>query len=348
MRKGRSDFLTVARSFLLVASCVPLLAAAEAPLFSSDDPLQITLKGPFTQIDRERDKEAEYPATLSYDADGETYRFDVKLSVRGNFRLQKKVCSYSQLWVNFKKSQVKNTVFADQNKLKLVVQCRKSGKYEEYLAREYQAYKAYEQLTDLSFKTRWLNVSYIDAEEGKTREHLGFFIEHQKSLAKRHDLKNFKAPKAQRARLDPYQSTLASVYMYLVSNTDYSLIAAPPGENCCHNVKLLEASNGVLFPVPYDFDSTGFVGASYAEPSAGINQRAVTQRIYRGYCVDDAILDRAVSQVLDHEEQITQIMVDSSRVSEKSAKRSGKYVGEFFAIAADEKRRDRFIDGKCR
>ncbi|MEM8941939.1 MAG: hypothetical protein AAGC91_07270 [Pseudomonadota bacterium] len=324
------------------------LAAAQAPLFESQGSLQISLSGPFSQINQERDKSKEYPAKLRYEHADSEHSFDVKLSVRGNYRLQRDICRYAQLWVNFRKKQVQGTLFDGQNKLKLVVQCRDGDRYLDYLAREQQAYRMYESLTDLSLRSRWMTVSYEDPDSGKSREHSAFFIEHHRQLAERKAFERHKAPTAARGDLDPYQSTLASLFMYLVSNTDYSLIAAAPGESCCHNVKLLRAGNGVLFPVPYDFDSTGFVNARYASPSENLKQKSVTQRIYRGYCVDDDVFDQALARIIDQKDALLAVSADTSVMPAKRTRRAQKYVNEFFDTVENERKRKSKIQSRCR
>lgn len=241
-----------------------------APLFDSDELLDISLSAPFELIDQERDKEKEYPGTLSYeDPELGPTTLDAKFSVRGNFRLRKDVCSHAQLWVNLKKSQVKGTLFAKQNKLKLVVQCKDSDRYAEYIGREQQAYQIFQTLSEISLATRMLKVTYADSNGEDSREQLGFFIQHQGRLAKQYDMSLYKENRAEKARLDPDHSALVALFMYLVSNTDYSFIAAAPGDTCCHNIKLLESTDGTLYPLPYDYDSTGFVNTSYAEPAGG-------------------------------------------------------------------------------
>lgn len=334
--------------FALTALNASHLAAAQAPLFESQGSLQISLSGPFSQINQERDKSKEYPAQLRYEHADSEHSFDVKLSVRGNYRLQRDICRYAQLWVNFRKKQVQGTLFDGQNKLKLVVQCRDGDRYLDYLAREQQAYRMYESLTDLSLRSRWMTVSYEDPDSGKSREHSAFFIEHHRQLAERKAFERHKAPTAARGDLDPYQSTLASLFMYLVSNTDYSLIAAAPGESCCHNVKLLRAGNGVLFPVPYDFDSTGFVNARYASPSENLKQKSVTQRIYRGYCVDDDVFDQALARIIDQKDALLAVSADTSVMPAKRTRRAQKYVNEFFDTVENERKRKSKIQSRCR
>ncbi|EED31731.1 hypothetical protein NOR53_3038 [gamma proteobacterium NOR5-3] len=320
-----------------------------APLFDSDELLAISLSGPFELIDRERDKEKEYVGSLSYnDPERGPTTLDAKFSVRGNFRLRKDICSHAQLWVNLKKSQVKGTLFAKQDKLKLVVQCKDSDRYAEYIGREQQAYQIFQTLSDLSLDTRMLKVTYADSDGGGSREQLGFFIQHQDRLAKQNDMTVYKEIKADKARLDPDRSALVALFMYLVSNTDYSFIAAAPGETCCHNIKLLEAEDGVLYPLPYDYDSTGFVNTSYAEPAGGIGQSNVKQRMYRGYCGPEEVTAQAIAVLQLKRDTIDAIVADTTYVSAKSAKRTQKYVDKFYAVLDNPKKVRREIIEECR
>lgn len=347
--------------FLRTASCsaraLPLIFAllltpaafAADPLFADSSTLNITLNAAFKLINKERDKEKEYPGSLRYTAaNGEQVSLDAKFSVRGNFRLQKDVCSYAQLWVNLKKSQVKGTLFAKQDKLKLVVQCKDSARYSEYLAREQQAYSMFQELSDISLDTRRLNVSYVDSEGGKNRTHPAFFIEHQKRLAKVLDMSVLDAPSAYKLNLDDAQSVMVSLFMYLVANTDYSMISSVPGGNCCHNVKVLENAEGKLFPVPYDFDSSGFVATPYAEPSAGIGQRSVRQRMYRGFCFSDSATSAALDVLREKRERIYAIISDDPLSSPRGTKRSIKYTDQFYEILENPRKLEREILEECR
>ena len=151
---------------LAVACCgliVPTALLADVaisphdPLFNSDEPLAITLTGPFKTLDKQRDKSAEYEAgSLSYEGPDGPVTIETQYTPRGNFRLEKKNCSHAQLWLNLKKKQTKETVFANQNKLKLVVQCRDSNRYQSYLRKEYQAYRMLNLITEASYRVRWL------------------------------------------------------------------------------------------------------------------------------------------------------------------------------------------------
>jgi hypothetical protein len=345
---NRCTALFFAIAWMFSANAQP---ADPDPLFQSNSPLNITFEAPFAQIDRERDKEAEYEGVMRYvDADGLEVRLDIGLEVRGNFRLQKSNCRYSQLWVDLKRGQTPNTIFAEQNRLKLVVQCRAQDRYKDYLAKEQQLYETFENLSDLHFGTRLVNATYVDSENpSSSRTHLAFFIEHQRRLKDRFDMKEVELNNISYRDLDPAQSSLASLFMYQIGNTDFSMIRAPEGDECCHNVKLLSDGAGRYFPIPYDFDASGFVDASYAappNPTMGIRNNKT--RKYRGFCVEPEQLNAAVAQINSERDNTIAIISDTSYVSERTANRSVRYMEDFYEDMNDERRYQRNIIGDCR
>ncbi|MEQ8952584.1 MAG: hypothetical protein RL120_00495, partial [Gammaproteobacteria bacterium] len=118
---------------LLIALPLAVVAAEPDPLFASSEPLAITLTGPFEQIDDERDRDTEYEGSLSYiDDSGSEVILDAAFEVRGNWRLNPRNCDYSQLWVDLRRGQLPGTLFENQNRLKLVVQCRRQDRYADY------------------------------------------------------------------------------------------------------------------------------------------------------------------------------------------------------------------------
>ena len=326
-------------------------SAEPDPLFQSDTPLDITFEAPFAQIDRERDKEAEYEGVMRYvDADGLEVRLDMKLEVRGDWRLQKRNCHYSQLWVDLKRGQTPNTIFAEQNRLKLVVQCRAHDNYRDYLVKEQQLYKAFENLSDIHFGTRLVNATYIDSEDpSSSRTHLAFFIEHQRRLSDRFTMEEVQLNVIPSSDLDPLQSSLVGLFMYQIGNTDYSMTQTAEGDECCHNVKLLVDGAGRYFPIPYDFDASGFVDASYAappNPSFGIqNNRS---RAYRGFCIKPEQLDAAVALITAQRDNTIAIVSDTSHIGDRVANRNVRYMEQFYEVLENQRRYQRDIIDDCR
>jgi len=340
---------------LFLSSFWILTASAQTneadPLFQLSTPLDITFEAPFSQIDRERDKNTEYSGVMRYvDASGEELVFDIGLTVRGNYRLRKDKCSYSQLWINLKRGQTPNTLFAEQNRLKLVVQCRRQDRYKDYLAKEQQLYEAFSNLSDVHFGTRLVNATYLDSEKSNSsRTHLAFFIEHQRRLKDRFEMDDVDLNNISTDDLDPLQSSLVGLFMYQIGNTDYSMIQGAEGDECCHNTKLLVDDTGHYFPVPYDFDSSGFVDASYAAPpppSFGIRNNK--SRAYRGFCYQPELMDATKARLVEQRNNIMDTISDTTHIRERTANQSISYMEEFYEVLGNQRRYQRSIIEKCR
>jgi hypothetical protein len=349
MKKSKQTRMLLPTLLVLFIPCSSLLAAEAAPLFTGADLLEITLAGTFRTIDRSRDKEREYERGLmSWVENNQENSLEVKYEVRGNFRLREDICNFAQLWVDMDKDDVDGTVFAEQNNLKLVVQCKNATRYERYIVKEHQAYQLFNVISDLSYRSRLLRVAYLDTERDSERTHLGLFIEHKDGVADRNDMKNVDLNKIKLAELDQLQGTIVSLFMFMVGNTDFSLISAPEDE-CCHNAKLFQVEGeNRYFPAPYDFDSTGYVDASYAQTNPSLKLRNVRQRLYRGFCVPENIMNEALSQFRTNEEQLLAVAGDTTYVDERTAENSVEYLQDFFAIINDpEELQDEILDD-CR
>lgn len=329
----------------------PASAAAPDPLFQSAAPLEITLLAPFGDINRERDKDKRYPGTLAYrDESGVELQFDVNLEVRGNWRLREDNCRYVQLWVDFKRSQTPGTLFANQNRLKLVVQCQQRRQFAEYIAKEHQAYLMFAALSEFAFATRLVNIHYQDVEApNRDRTHIGFFIEHQNRLQERVGLNEVKLNHVARQELDAEQSSLVALFMFMLGNTDYSMIAGAAGDECCHNTKLLVDAAGRYYPIPYDFDASGFVDAEYAPvPNPAYGVVTNRDRAYRGYCVPSAAQSATLQRFQSQRDVLYRILSDTSHMRTSAARRSQRYVDSFFRILDDERELDRRVISQCR
>lgn len=336
---------------VLVSVPLPLFAAEPDTLFRPETVLDITLAAPFKEINRARDKEVEYDGTLLYlESDGREVQLDVKLQVRGNYRLRPDICRFSQLWVNVRKGQVAGTLFENQDRIKLVTQCQQGSQYEELIAREQQLYGVFSQLSDLSFATRPLRVTYTDSEDpDATRTHMAFFVEHPERLASRFGMEEVELATIGIAQLQPEQSSLVSLFMMMIGNTDYSVVTSIGGEECCHNAKLLLDTSGIYVPVPYDFDASGFVDAPYAAPpaeSVGINNNR--QRVFRGYCIHQATVPAAIAKLLAAKEGVLAHVGTNPFTGEGEQTKSTNYLNQFYAILEDERKVERQINRDCR
>ncbi|HXT70428.1 MAG TPA: hypothetical protein VN700_11765 [Vicinamibacterales bacterium] len=248
-------------------------------LFRSNDPLPVRLKADFRAVNRDRDPKSEvmFPATIEFSAnDGSTVSVPLKIRTRGHSRRNAGTCSFAPLLLEFDKATVRNTVFDGHGPIKLGTHCRKGS--EDVVLREHVLYRAFNLLTPRSFRTRVAKMTYVDASTGKvTAEEAGLFIEDDDDVAKRMEgriiaLENATFPRVERDTL-----ALVMLFEYLIGNTDLSLMVQ-------HNMRLVQTQDTVRYPVPYDWDYSGVVGAGYAVPARGLPITDVRDRLYRGPC----------------------------------------------------------------
>jgi len=157
----------------------------------------------------------------------------------------------------------------------------------------------------MSFRVRLLHVTYVNNEKRDGgQERYGFLIEHKNRLAARYDLKDLELERTTVASLQPDRLNLTSVFEFLIGNTDFSPIAGPPDNECCHNYVLFGNDIDPVIAIPYDFDQSGFVDAPYAVPNENFRIRNVRQRLYRGRCVNNEHVAASLRRFRDRRDSI--------------------------------------------
>jgi hypothetical protein len=343
--------LTIAIIATLAASG-SLAAEDRHPLFQDHTILKAVLTAPISQAYAQRDSEVRlyFPGQWTYlDGDGQPHRLDVSIRIRGNFR--KEYCELPPLQLNFKKSQVKGTLFKGQDKLKLVAPCQHGLEAQQKLLLEYLAYRTYEILTDYSFGTRLMRLSYVDTDEKlQSWTDLAFVIEDEKDLGNRLGLDKARVAENRFDELDQEKTALAELFQLLISNHDYSVLQGPDDEYCCHNSIMYtrEEAADKRIPVPYDFDMSGLVDANYAAPPAHLPIRLVRTRYYRGLCQPPEVMDAAVTQMLAKKDEIIDLYETHKELSRLSRNRNVAYVKKFFAILENEAEFKEHVLDRCR
>src|SRR5262249_49948933 len=279
------------------------LAAERRPLFVATDAFPFTLSADFKTINKDRRVEGKvpYPAllTLPAGAGNEAPRtLHVKLRTRGHFRLRASSCSFVPLRVEFDQSELAGTIFDGQKALKLITHCQSDRLYEQYTMREYLTYRAYNLITPRSFRARLTRVSYVQSTDGKpVIARLGMFLEDDDDVARRLDGRIMEIPRALFKDVDADQLSLATIFEYMIGNTDFSIYAL-------HNFVLVRNQERVTYPVPYDFDMSGLVNASYAIPSREFRIKSVRERVYRGPCRPVEAIEAALARFREQKSAI--------------------------------------------
>jgi hypothetical protein len=343
LKTSRNCFIVV---FYL--ACLSSSLAAAQPLFDSDEPLSVVLELPTKEILRQAQKKPTFDGVLRYTGiDGTEVSLDIAVTTRGKSRLEQ--CQYPPLSINLKRKQVASTIFAGQNKLKLVTQCSGSANYQRYLNQEYAIYRIHNLLSDYSFRVRMLEVTYRDST-GQRRDKIqpAFFIESDKQAAERLGMATIKADVVNTSQLDPEQLSILTLFQYMIGNTDWSARKGPGTEGCCHNGKVIvppDSHNGWVV-LPYDFDQSGIINTSYAAPSDKLPIRSVRTRLYRGYCRSNDYLDSTIALFNENRAAIEDLFASGPDGPSKN-KSALKYLESFYEIVNDPKKRQKRIIDAC-
>ena len=319
----------------LSALSVPAAAQEPKPLFAQSDPIHIVIQAPLSGIVRSRSS-SPVQGTLTDPAGN---ALPVALSVRGITRRSSDICDFPPLRVQFTAAPPANSLFAGQKKLKLVTHCKSSASFQQYVLLEYSAYKMYNVLTPHSFLVRLANVDYRDESGRPIVSRIGYFLEDLSDLARRNGLRQTNAPNLiPLADLSPTDAARYALFQDMIANHDWSMRAGPEGKDCCHNAELIgPLAPGATIPVPYDFDFSGYVDAPYATPPDALHISSVRQRVYRGYCADNAEVLAVARQMRDARPQMMAAITSTPGLDPQRAAKAISYLDGFFAdIASDD------------
>ena len=312
------------------------------PLFQSEEILNLNLEADFKTVFSIMDDSTYFPARISLtDNDGLTRTIDIKIRTRGKTRREKDVCFFTPLRLNFPKNETENTPFEGQKALKLVTHCNNADYYEQNTMIEYLIYKAYNVLTDSSFKVRPAIINYIyPGKKADTVRKFAFLIEREKHLADRLHGIELATEKFNPNLLNPFPTCLMDMFQYMIGNTDYSSYDL-------HNIILVSDSTRRFppLPIPYDFDWSGLISANYAVPHPVIGTDHVTERVYRGFLKEPFIVYHTIEIFKTRKQEIYQLFENFELLDKDEKKQVIKYLDDFYEIINnDRKVKTEFFD----
>ena len=292
--------------------------------FADERKLEVKLTSDIKNLLAEKKSLNDVDATISCKfPDSSIIVENIKLKQRGHFR--KDNCYLSSLMLQFNKNATNK--LAPLKNLKLVGGCGKSSDDEQYLFKEYLTYKIFNLLTDYSFRVRLLQVTYEDSKgKFKTYTQHAFLLEDIDDVAKRNNYRQKKLVRFSPKGTHSYQTTLVSVFEYMIGNTDWSI-------PYYHNIKLVvpkEDTFAVPLPIPYDFDITGLVNPSYATTPPDLGIENVSQRVYRGFAASMEVTEAVVDLILKKEKDILAVINEFDLLSQRNKKDMINFLADFF------------------
>jgi hypothetical protein len=317
-------------------------AASAQGLFDRDEPLDVGLYADLKALCRDPDRKdcADLPATLVYSEGGVEKSVQVALRTRGRFRSTTGGCELPALFVYFG-ADTADTLFAGEKMLPLTTHCRKGAQYEQYVVKEYLAYRIYNALTDKSLRVRLARVTYHDgSSHAEPLVRYAFFTEHFDSLARREDAVVFKPESFDLREADANELATMDLFEYMIGNTDWSAVFR-------HNVVLIRDTAGRPTAVPYDFDFSGLVDAEYATVAPQLKIHDVKQRVFRGGCRLDTDWERVFAAFAERRGAIFRLL-DERELDRAARAEARHYLDSFFAVLDSPSRRAREVVAACR
>jgi len=325
------------------------IAHSEAPLFLTDEVLNLAIEAPMRDLIRNKTRKHEYDAVVRYtEADGSEITLNAVISARGNARLES--CDFPPIRLEFDPAKTSGTVFEGQKRIKMVTHCKRGREGERWVLQEYGIYRAYNVITDYSYQARKLAVTYTDSESDRwTRSAPAFFIEATGQVAERLGMNSVRPPEIRTEQYNLAETTSHMLFQYLIANTDFSVKRGQAGEGCCHNARVVApiGSQAEWVVLPYDFDQAGIINTEYALPDRRLRIRYVTSRLYRGFCWQNDALSDAVSLFNERRDTITAALVPAE-ISDSRQRRIRQYVERFYDTVNDPAELQEELVAKCR
>jgi len=339
----------IALFFSTLASVIPqpkIIAqpatAKKALLFEETKPLEVTLSLDMEKLLHDTSAIDYFPAILvEHDGKGKNIDYAVKVKAAGNTRLNENVCGFPPLKLNFKKSELGNTVFDGQDKIKLITHCQENDEFESYVRLEYLAYKSYNILTAFSYRVRLVNITYRDIS-GNYPETTkpGFFVESDEQMAGRlggeiSEKKIWSNDSCQQEAV-----SLLTLFEFMIGNTDWWI-------HTRHNVVTVQLADGQLIPIPFDFDYAGLVEAPYSVPSSLLPITDVTQRFLKSECKEKDFYQFAINTCLAKKDIILKQFAGDAQLDRRSLKTAVNYIEDFYTIIESPDQFSKYINTSC-
>jgi hypothetical protein len=298
-------------------------------LFEGDELLSISLRFDLTNYTRKKPTADYLKAVITFHLnEKDSINKNIRLLSRGVFRNEN--CYLPPMELNFKKADFAYTDSNKVSKIKLAVQCNPGANFENYLLREYLVYKLFNVITDTSFRVRLLKINYIDTfKPKKPVTQYGFLIEPVDMVGARVNSSEVISKALNQNSITVRSMNRLAIFNYMIGNYDWSV----QGQ---HNIKVIKTldydPSGLGIAIPFDFDLTGLVNASYAIPSDAMGIITIRDRLFLGICRSKEIYQEALKEFTDKKEEFYKVINEFGYLNQNSKKDMISYLDDFFKL----------------
>lgn len=291
--------------------------------FNQDQVLKVELMLDMEALHANKKSNDYQKAKFSIISDDNIETYSVKVRARGRFRRVKS--EMPPLKLKFSKKELIAQGLSEDNDYKLVTHFYDSREGDDAVLREYLAYKLYNQLSGQSFRVQLAEVTYKDKNTNEANTRYGILIEDSDQMADRIGGEIcdecFNRPEA---AYDATNLQLHALFQYMIGNTDWSVMMN-------RNLKVVMVKEtGKYVAVPYDFDFSGFVNATYALPNADYKLTNVRDRAFLGSQNLPKALTAAKGMMIAKRGAMEKTINDFKLMSRKSRKDLLQYMDSFY------------------
>lgn len=296
--------------------------------FYGEEVLEIKLETDLSALIDDRQSDDYQHAILTFtNKEGGVEMHDLKIKPRGKFR--RRVCDFPPIKLNFSKDRLMERGYvAEYDKLKLVTHCLDDKSVsKENVAKEYLAYRLYNELTEKSYRTQLVRINYVDSKGRISRiKRYGVILEETDEMAHRAGGKECEECRGLPAsEFDTQVANTMAVFQYMIGNSDYDM-------DMMRNLKMVRPYlGGGVIPVPYDFDFAGLVNPSYAIPNSDYGLVSVKQRVFLGHKVDSAVLSNTLDRFLERRSAMEAIVENAPLLNRNERNNIIRYLDTFYA-----------------
>ena len=329
--------------FFAFTSCAPSLGMGDEwenfiphsgqsifDMINRQEVVEMTIVAELDSLIQSRRTDDYRPASFSYmDESGVRHAYEIKIKPRGKYR--RKVCDFPPLKLKFSKDQLQAAGLSDLNELKLVTHCLDDKTIgQDLVLREYLTYKMYNELTPNSLRVQLVKITYQDPHDSSYKiTRWGFLLEDEEEFVNRRGGELCECMGQPVEAFNGSQERVASMFQYMIGNTDWSL-------EMKRNVELLRAADGKLIPVPYDFDFSTFVSAPYARPNMDVGQKSMRDRVFMGHSTTARDLYSTFSYFRSKKEALLDIVYKFKYLDTETREAMLEYLETFFRIIEKE------------
>lgn len=306
-----------------------------------DSAISLYLTQDWKQIEKHKKDKAYQSANVRMiTTDLDTITIPAKVRTRGNMRLQ--ICSLPPLKVKFEKSDLAAHQLSPLNELDLVQPCHAADQYYQYILKEYLAYKLWELVSPAYFRTQLVKIHYTNLDGTDAHDaSYGFFVENTEELVDRLGGRRNKTPVISNNAVDKLPMLRVALFEFMIGNTDWFI------QNR-HNLEFaVIPGHPLLVPIPYDFDYSGLVGATYAAHHESLGLTSINSRYYQGWCFTEAEVEKELATFRAQKENILAMPYRIQGLNEKSADQAREFLAAFFEIIENPRKLNNQIISHC-